>query len=53
MSAVFILMVIRHLLVVMYNNTWDDSISFEETTLLMKPMQGNQWVNCVFLDVCF
>lgn len=30
MSAVFILMVIMHLLIVMYNNMSDNSISFEE-----------------------
>lgn len=48
MSAVFILMVITHLLIVMYNNMSDNSISFRGTILLMKPMQGNQWVNCAF-----
>lgn len=52
-SAVFILMVIMHLLIVMYNNMSDNSISFEKQ-YLTKPMtkQGLQWVNCAFGCLC-
>lgn len=48
MSAVFILMVIMHMLIVMYNNMSDNSYFLRGTILLIKPMQGIQWVNCAF-----